>query len=213
VLGEGPVVSRHADGAAGAPVLVWRFDEPLLTVSSAPLGGGLGKRSWMLNAQVSREYARTDIDAHLETIATAHGLDGAGIGMLTAARVECFTTAQDGDVCVYATVGVSAPTWAADADDAVSAYRAGTINVFSFVDVPLRDAALVNAVMTATEAKAQALFERGVPGTGTASDALCVACPIGGRGDRERFAGPRSRVGASLARAVHAAVLAGLPKR
>jgi len=66
----------------------------------------------------------------------------------------------------------------------------------------------VNAVMTVTEAKAQALLEMGVPGTGTASDAVCVACAP--YGTVETFAGPRSRIGAPLARAVHAAVRHGV---
>jgi adenosylcobinamide amidohydrolase len=68
----------------------------------------------------------------------------------------------------------------------------------------------VNAVMTVTEAKAQALFEAGVPGTGTASDAVCIVCRPDGAA--EPFAGPRSRVGAPLARAVHTAVRRGVPR-
>ncbi len=78
------------------------------------------------------------------------------------------------------------------------------------VPVPLSDAALVNAVLTATEAKTQALFEAGVPGTGTASDSICVACPEPAPGTPgEPFGGPRSPWGSRLARAVHAAVAAG----
>jgi adenosylcobinamide amidohydrolase len=64
----------------------------------------------------------------------------------------------------------------------------------------------VNAVATATEAKVQAMIEAGVPGTGTASDAIAVCCPPGGR---EPYGGPRSEWGARLARAVHAAVATG----
>lgn len=43
----------------------------------------------------------------------------------------------------------------------------------------MSDAALVNLVVTATEAKAQALAEAGVAGTGTSSAAVRVACPDG----------------------------------
>ena len=66
--------------------------------------------------------------------------------------------------------------------------------------------------MTATEAKTQALAEVGVPGTGTATDVVCIACP-GPASDGtapEPYCGPRSTWGARLARAVHAAVRAGL---
>nr|MBA3906853.1 adenosylcobinamide amidohydrolase [Pseudonocardiales bacterium] len=75
---------------------------------------------------------------------------------------------------------------------------------------PLSDAALVNAVVTATEAKVQALAEAGVPGTGTSSDAVCVACPSSPPpGETGLYGGPRSLWGARVARAVHAAVAEG----
>ncbi|WP_433468852.1 adenosylcobinamide amidohydrolase [Spirillospora sp. CA-128828] len=83
----------------------------------------------------------------------------------------------------------------------------GTVNIVVAVPVPMSDAALVNAVVTATEAKTQALLEAGFPCTGTASDAICVVATTGGT--EEIFAGPRSAWGSRLARAVHAAVHAG----
>jgi adenosylcobinamide hydrolase len=189
--------------------LVWHFASPLTVISSAPLGGGIGRRDFVLNAQVPRDYTRTDIDDHLREIAAAHGCRGDGVGMLTAVRVARATEAVEGGVRVCATVGVTSPTWASDHDGAVSAYRPGTINIVAFVPALLDDSALVNAVITVSEAKAQALIERGVPGTGTASDAVCIACEPSD-GSRERFGGPRSRIGAPLARATHAAVTAGL---
>ena len=103
---------------------------------------------------------------------------------------------------------MTSPTWAADLDGAISDWHPGTINVVLHVPVRLSDAALLNAIVTATEAKSQALFEHGVPGTGTASDAVCVVCPADG--PVEPFAGPRSVWGARIARATHGAVLRGL---
>jgi len=86
----------------------------------------------------------------------------------------------------------------------------GTINIVAIVPVPLSDAALVNAVMTATEAKVQALVGCGFQATGTASDALVVACPVPVAGGAvEPYGGPRSTWGARLARAVHTAVEQG----
>jgi adenosylcobinamide amidohydrolase len=49
----------------------------------------------------------------------------------------------------------------------------------------------------------------GLDATGTATDAVCIACPDDG--PRHAFGGPRSIWGARLARAVHAAVAAGRP--
>src|SRR5690606_25652366 len=80
---------------------------------------------------------------------------------------------------------------------------AGTVNIVAILPVAMTDAALVNAVMTMTEAKTQALLEAGYPCTGTASDAVCLAVPDSG--PQEVFCGPRSEWGSRLARAVHTA--------
>jgi adenosylcobinamide amidohydrolase len=89
----------------------------------------------------------------------------------------------------------------------------GTINLLVVTGAPLDDAGLVNALQTAVEAKAQALAEAGVrarnaacAATGTATDAIAIACPPGAR---VRFAGPATAVGADIAAAVHRAVLLG----
>ena len=71
----------------------------------------------------------------------------------------------------------------------------------------LSAAALVNAVATCAEAKAQALWDLSVPATGTCTDATVLCCPEDG--PAEPYGGPRSTWGARLARAVHAAVTAG----
>ena len=53
--------SRPEDGV-DLPVLLWRPDGPHLAVSSAPLGGGIGLRRWVLNATVPMSYSRLDPD-------------------------------------------------------------------------------------------------------------------------------------------------------
>jgi adenosylcobinamide amidohydrolase len=145
--------------------------------------------------------------AHLESFAAAADCDGDGIGFLTAAAVNRRMIGTDKGFIAYATVGLQVPTWAAAPADAAPAHAAGTVNIVAFSPVRLSDAALVNAVGTMTEAKTQALVERGIEGTGTASDAVALLTPSDG--PLEPFAGPRSNVGSPLARAVHAAVAAG----
>ncbi|WP_084517838.1 adenosylcobinamide amidohydrolase [Microtetraspora niveoalba] len=254
---------RDEDGARLASLL-WEFGPGWRMISSAMLGGGIGPREWVLNAQVIAAYARMDPLDHLAEL----GPEGAGpgVGMLTAASVDRYVQASDGGVDAVATVGLRVPTWAASPEGRpdpelrpaflapASPGRAahdperltdrgrpdpvppglpapGTINIVVAVPVPFTDAALVNAVMTVTEAKTQALIEAGFPCTGTASDAVCVAVPeavrepvreagaghgaedAAGRaaadGGPELFGGPRSTWGARIARAVHQAVLAG----
>ena len=206
-----PERARHADDGTDAPrpVLVWRSPEPFRCASSASVGGGVGDRAWVLNAEVALDYHHEPVE-HIARIGGELGLPaGWGVGLLTAARVLDVVVRHDDErVGCAATVGVSTPTWAAAPDGSWSRWAPGTINLVCWLPAPLSDAALVNAVVTATEAKSQALLEGGVPGTGTASDAVAVCCPPGGS---EPYAGPRSTWGARLARAVHAAVTAGLP--
>jgi adenosylcobinamide amidohydrolase len=202
-----PEPGRHG----AEPALVWRFPTPRRVVASAATGGGLGLRHWIVNAQVARDYARTDIDAHLAEIAAANRCVGTGVGMLTAASVTRTRRHTDGEVTAFASVGLGHPTWAADRDGAMTVWMPGTINIVVFLSRPMTDDALVNTVITATEAKTQALVEQDVPGTGTASDALCVVAPVAGT--RDRFGGPRSTVGSQLARAVHSAVRSGTVDR
>jgi len=207
---EPELLSRHEDGAELAMAL-WRFSSPLLALSSAPYGGGWGERRWLLAAQVAGDYSRSDPAGHLAGLARGLDLDGPGIGMLTAVDVRLVTASREDGVAAAATVGLTDPSWAAAADAAAPATgspgAAGTVNIVAVLSRRLSRAALVNAVMTVTEAKSQALWEAGVAGTGTPSDAVAVLCAP--TGPAEAFGGPRSRYGSRLARAVHRAVLDG----
>ncbi len=238
-------------------VLVWRLAPGTSALSSAPVGGGWSRPGWLVNIGVGRDYRRRDLDLHVAEVASDIGLVGAGVGLLTAARVDRHRRGRAGDeagtdVVVDTTVGVSKPTWAADPsggwnpvelgswrsadpDDPEARdrpptspddpdtidpdtidpdtidpgpYHPGTINTVVQMPVRLSPAAAVNAVITVTEAKTQALIDIGIPGTGTASDAVVVLWP--GDGPVESFAGPRSPWGARVAQAGHAAILAGI---
>jgi len=192
------------------PMACWRPGPGYRMISSGVLGGGIGPREWVLNAQVPSQYARTDPAGHLTELAAGLGLTGLGTGMLTAARVTDLVTRADEGAEAAVTTGLRVPTWAAAAAGVADLDLApGTINIIVAVPVPLTDAALVNAVITATEAKTQAVLDAGFAGTGTATDAVCVAAPASPGTAAEDFAGPRSAWGARIARAVYAAVLAG----
>lgn len=204
--------------------LVWRLDDPQRCLSTAAVGGGAGDVHWVVNAQVPDGYARTDLDAYVGELAGLLGLEGRGVGLLTAADVATMTTGADGGVVAHATVGLTHPTWAAAEEargetagdpgeaagesDASRPGEAGTINLVVWLPERHGDGALANLLCTVTEAKVQALLAGGVPGTGTPSDAVTVLCPT--QGAAEPFGGPRSRFGAGAARSTYAAVTAGL---
>jgi len=214
---QGGLGTAQLEHCLGRRVLVWRFEPAVLAVSSAVLGGGIGRRHWAVNAEVPLSYSRSDPDDDLRALAEALGLRGNGIGMLTAADVGAWRRHEDEGAVAEATVGLTVPTWAAEPAPAPMPGPApppGTVNIVAMVPERLSEAALVNAVMTVTEAKSQALWEAGVDGTGTASDAVCVLCPTDGpvEGPAHTYGGPRSLWGARLARAVHGAVSSAAPR-
>ena len=198
----------RAEDGLRLPLALWRPGPGYRMISTGVLGGGLGAREWVLNAQVPAAYARTDPAEHLRELARDLHLTGPGIGLLTAAEVTDLVQREDEGVQVAATVGLRVPTWAAAPPGHPDPDLAGTINVIVVLPVPLTDAAFVNAVVTATEAKTQAVLDAGFAATGTATDALCVAAPVDTDGE-QGFTGPRSLWGARIARAVHAAVRTG----
>ncbi len=218
LVAPGRLIRSWADAhGARRPVLAWSAPPGWRAVSSAVVGGGIGPCSWWLNAQVDLDYSHPDPAHHAVELASGLGLTGDGVAMLTAADVETFRYAQDGGVEVVATVGLGLPVLAA-ASERTRLHEVGTINILVLVPAMLGDAALVNLVITVTEAKTQALVEAGVPGTGTSSDAVCVAAPSfspdrrrpGAAQDPELcYGGPRSLWGSRAARAVHEAVAAG----
>ncbi|GGW55170.1 adenosylcobinamide amidohydrolase [Streptomyces lucensis JCM 4490] len=188
--------------------LLWRAGAGWRMISSAVLGGGIGERSWVLNAQVSHGYRRTDPERHLAGLARDAGAGGPGVGLMTAADVRAHGHASDQGVTAVATAGLGVRGWAASpAEGVTTAARPGTVNIVVAVPAALTDAALVNAVATTTEAKVQALLDAGYDCSGTPTDAVCVAArsPRPG-GEVHAFAGPRSLWGARVARAVHQAV-------
>ncbi|MGW8360364.1 adenosylcobinamide amidohydrolase [Streptomyces wedmorensis] len=197
----------HEEQGREWPLLVWAPGPGVRMVSSAVLGGGVGERAWVLNAQVPPGYGRLDPVAHLRELASGAGLVGRGVGLMTAASVADRRHAVDGGAQAVVTAGIGVRGWAAapGAGDVAAPRRPGTINIIVSLPVPLTDAALVNAVATATEAKTQALVELGADASGTPTDAVCVAAPTPTGAEAEAFAGPRSLWGARLARAVHRA--------
>jgi hypothetical protein len=100
---------RSEDGIR-LPMALWRPGPGYQMISSGIVGGGLGPREWVLNAQVAGGYDRTDPVVHRTDLAAGLGLSGPGIGMLTAAQVTAVVRREDEGAHVAATVGLRVPT-------------------------------------------------------------------------------------------------------
>ncbi len=224
---------RFLDKPAGdeAPTVVWEFDRTRPALSSASVGGGLRAIGWVLNIGVPLKYSRTDLATHAAEIAASTGLLDSGAALFTAADTTRIQHEEANRLRVDTTVGISKPTWAADDDGVFTDWAKaektrpgpGTINIVVQLPIVLTEAAAVNAIITITEAKTQALVEAGVPGTGTASDAVLICWApkasenesipgdsLASSGKPVAFMGPRSEWGSRLARAVRDTVARGI---
>jgi adenosylcobinamide hydrolase len=182
-------------------------EQPLHVLSSAVRRGGLGEARTIVNLHVDRHHPSDDLERPLADFIAQRGLPEPCVGLLTAAWTQhaevTHVSASGFAVTAVATVGLSNRTTAGRA--VAARWRPSTINTIVIVDGHPEAAALVNAIVTITEAKALALAEAGVrsddghPATGTSTDAVVVGAT--GRGRAARFGGPASEMGAVIGRA------------
>lgn len=192
--------------------------QPLCVVASAPLGGGFGEARAIVNLHVPKSFRCEEAERVLEDFVRRRAVALPYVGLLTAAwteKAEVATATADGlTVTAVVTVGLSNAIGAGRS--AAAAWTPSTINTIVLVDAAPEPAALVNLVITATEAKTLALAEAAVRAadgglaSGTSTDAVVVAATGCGRGCR--FGGPASELGAVAARAVKAALGAGIQR-
>ncbi len=193
-------------------------DRPLTTLSSAVVGGGLNTVQHVINAHVHKSYCSQRPEDDLHALAADLGITGPFVGLMTAAMMDKARWAvheRDGvTVAAVVTAGLSNPTAAGLSEPGPWPDAPGTINAVIVADAALTPAALVNAVITITEAKGLALREQldltaqGHPPSGTSTDTVTVAGT--GRGQLLPYAGPATTVGWLMATAVRKALLASL---
>ena len=210
------IAGVHVD--IGHEAVVVRADEPLTTASSAVVGGGLGRASAIVNLHVPKNFRGEHADRVLEAFVARRSIPAPWVGLLTGAwteKAEIATETMDGiTAAAIVTVGLSNP--ASAGRTAVAAWLPSTINTILVVDAVATPAALVNLVMTVTEAKVMVVAEAGVrtldgdPASGTSTDAIVIAAT--GRGRRCEFGGPVSDLGWAAARAARAALSKGVDR-
>ncbi|GKS09003.1 hypothetical protein YDYSY3_00030 [Paenibacillus chitinolyticus] len=135
-----------------------------------------------------------------------------GIGAAEPAAAAAAAAAADTGIAVSAWVTVGYSNMArAGRGLPASALFPGTINIIVAVEGELTDEAMVNAVITATEAKAAALQDLGVAledgsgATGTTTDAVLIASTQ--RGRLHRYAGTATYLGHMIGRSVYEAAM------
>ncbi len=197
--------------------LIVRYPPGLRVVSSALWRGGVCEATAILNQRVDAAYSSSEPEADLLRSIRAYGLNPERtVGLLTAAQVGEAGVVEASGPCfrlwAIVTAGVGNAVRAGRALRTYPAYTPGTINTIVVIDTKMAEAALVNAVLTATEAKAAALSDMGVTdeqgliATGTTTDAVVIACTnVPDYPHVHRYAGSATQLGDALARGVYEA--------
>lgn len=187
--------------------------------------GGRERASTAYNISVPEGWPEVDLGAYAARRRERAGFDRTGPTLFTGVSLDHLRGARLGPVEVYATAGLSNPAalpapvptgLGADGSD----HRPdsgdgepgpiGTVNLLLGTRRHVQDGALLNLVAVAAEAKAATLLsEADVPGTTT--DAVVVGHDP--TGERARFTGSTTAVGAAARACVREAVLASLRSR
>jgi adenosylcobinamide hydrolase len=194
--------------------------EKLYALSSAVHPGGFSHASRIVNWKVPLTYQCDDPVRDIMRQCEEWGHDPAlTIGLLTAAKLtHASITELEGDkfkLLCCTTVGTRNAARAGLPRSTFSAYTAGTINTILLIDGQMTESAMVNAIITATEAKTAALQHLGIveketgrSATGTTTDAIVIAVSQADSWDAvHAYAGAATTIGCTIGEAVYKTVL------
>lgn len=166
------------------------FSIPHRTTSSAVLNGGIVHADHLFNMNVPKQGQYTEPpEETLANYCSASGWQGTAVGMMTAASMDSFRmakeTVQGVDIVVMVTAGLANARRVGDHAEhriiAASPETPGTINIVVLTSAVLTEAAGVEAVLMATEAKSAALQNAGITSaisnviaTGTGTDSVAI---------------------------------------
>lgn len=212
--------------------LVVSFKESYNVLSSGLMNAGFQKTQAIINYHVECDgncnncENKKSIDKGIREILRNHGLPDNTIVLMTAANMENLskTTETFRDIIITAliTAGTSNATHVGDPaayyEEYEESHKIGTINIIILTNMCLTEKAMVDSIVTATEAKTTALYKLGVKSkysgkqaTGTGTDGIVVASdPKGGKVD---YAGAHAKFGEMIGRAVFKGVLEAIEKQ
>jgi adenosylcobinamide amidohydrolase len=198
--------------------LVVDLPMPYRVLSWAPLNGGLVEARTIVNHQVrTDEVPLQEPEAFLAALARRLNVKEPAVGLMTGVKMErVVRRVRQQEALIlecFATVGLSNAL--AVGDPATYSESPGTINLIVVINRPMTPAALVEAVGMVTEAKVRALHAVRVKSTvsdalatGTGTDCIAVACPLGT--PAYRYCGKHTQLGELLGRVACEAVAEGL---
>ncbi|WP_110933697.1 adenosylcobinamide amidohydrolase [Paenibacillus bouchesdurhonensis] len=194
--------------------------ERMDSLGSAVYGGGMQSLQRFVNIYVDRFYHCEDPERDIRNLLRDWGYPEQGAaGLLTAVQLQHTAIVEeqgaDYGVLCCVTAGVSNAARAGVRRTTFPAsWTPGTINIMLVVDGRMTPAAMVNAIITATEAKAAALSDLGVrdaeiglTATGTTTDAVMLGVSQRAKWPLlHAYAGTATDLGGAIGRLVYDAV-------
>jgi adenosylcobinamide hydrolase len=167
----------------------------LFRAASTGINGGIRSVSTLLNHTSGPDLAPADPEKELGIAAAGAGIGPDWFGLITPVPPNQACVLQYDFVTIFITAGIrrEAPS------------GSGCISIIITSSEGMSDAALLETIMVATEAKTEALLALDLPLTGTAADGVIAACE---GEERHRCAGRMTEAG----KRVREAVLHGIPE-
>ena len=194
--------------------------ERMLTVCGNAVMGERGEIDHIVNWRVGKDFDCADPrEAMIRQFDQWKYTHHTGAGLLTAANLHHMSIYEEATAafrvvcCVTAGTGNSARAGAPR--PVFEDYGTGTINIVLMLDARMTEGARINAIMTATEAKAAALQDLNIrdhlypqlTATGTTSDAILLAVDSNSAfAHTHRYAGTVTPIGNAVGRLVYEAV-------
>ncbi|GMB07817.1 iron complex transport system ATP-binding protein [Thermolongibacillus altinsuensis] len=209
--------------SASDEMIVIQTVQPFKALSSALVGAGFRWATTFVNRYVPLDYHCDEAEKEMREYLQRHQFDEQWtIGMMTAVQLEdaAYVSLADESfrLLTVVTAGVGNAVDSANAwrrDDVL--FAPGTINIVVLLDAHLSEAAYVQAMMTATEAKVKALYDEAVfdpktntMATGTSTDSLVIAASQ--QNEYCEYAGTITPLGKMIGRAVYEATREALKR-
>lgn len=203
-------------------IVVLRSPFALRTMSSGVTGAGEGWHKIFVNRHVDRNYNCNDHRAEMADFLREKGFEPSEtIGMMTAVAVQDVVfrlyEEEDYSVLIVVTAGVGNAVDVSQSHLSDYPVRQGTINSWIFVNGRLTEAAFIQAIMAATEAKVKALHDlkikdpqTGTIATGTSTDSILIAAAQ--RGRYFEFAGSITPLGKVIGKGIYECTAAAIGK-
>lgn len=188
-------------------------------LSNAPYNGGMHSGNRFINWKVPLSYNCSDPSAMMLAELKKWEYDpSVSIGLQTAAHITHSAFAEEvGDeykLLVCASAGTGNAARAGLERQTFSAYVPGTVNIMVWIDGKMTSSAMVNAIISATEAKTAAFDDLRIKdashdciATGTSTDTVLIAVSQSDTYKNiHRYAGVVTTIGNAISRLVYAAV-------